>query len=87
MYRFEAKKGELNHLTMGDCREVYAILTSLAILKPPTQDLMVKAIKACMCERSDGGEPWFVVHDEDLVALHRRDDDKPVILFVTREAA
>ena len=85
MYRFEVKKGELSHLTMRDCQEVYAILTALAVLRPPTQHILVSAIKACMCEKNP--EPWFVVHDEDLVALHRRDDDKPVILFLTKEAA
>lgn len=85
MYRFETKKGELAHLTMKDCREVFAILTALAVLRPPSQRLLVSAIKACMCEKNP--DPWFVVHDEDLVALHRRDDDKPVILFVTKELA
>ena len=39
-----------------------------------------------MCN-PENPEPWFVVHDEDLVTLHRRDDDKPVILFLTKELA
>jgi hypothetical protein len=86
MYRFEAKKGELDHLSMKDCREVYAILTALTLLRPPTQFVMIEAIKACMC-RPSNPDPWFLVHDEDLVTLHRHDDDKPVILFVTKEAA
>ena len=83
MYRFETRKGEIAHLTSKDCQEVFAILTALAVLRPPTQSILVSAIKACMCEKNP--DPWTVIHDEDLVTLHRRDDDKPVILFVTKE--
>jgi hypothetical protein len=86
MYRFETRKGEIAHLTNRDCQEVYAILTAIRILHPSSPDMLARAIKACMCTPSNP-EPWFVVHDEDLVALHRRDDDKPVILFLTKEAA
>lgn len=86
MYRFETRKGEISHLTNRDCQEVYAILTAIRILHPSSPDMLARAIKACMCSPSNP-EPWFVVHDEDLVALHRRDDDKPVILFLTKEAA
>jgi hypothetical protein len=84
MYRFETRKGEISHLTNRDCQEVYAILTAIKILHPSSPDMLARAIKACMCTPSNP-EPWFVVHDEDLVALHRRDDDKPVILFLTKE--
>ena len=86
MYRFETRKGEISHLTNRDCQEVYAILTAIKVLHPSSPDVLARAIKACMCTPSNP-EPWFVVHDDDLVALHRRDDDKPVILFLTREAA
>lgn len=86
MYRFETRKGEIAHLTNRDCQEVYAILTAIRILHPSSPDMLARAIKACMCSPSNP-EPWFVVHDDDLVALHRRDDDKPVILFLTKEAA
>ena len=86
MYRFETRKGEISHLTNRDCQEVYAILTAIRILHPSSPDMLARAIKACMCTPSNP-EPWFVVHDDDLGALHRRDDDKPVILFLTKEAA
>jgi hypothetical protein len=86
MYRFETRKGEIAHLTNRDCQEVYAILTAIRILHPSSPDVLARAIKACMCTPSNP-EPWFVVHDEDLVTLHRRDDDKPVILFLTKELA
>jgi hypothetical protein len=86
MYRFETRKGEISHLTNRDCQEVYAILTAIKVLHPSSPDVLARAIQACMCTPSNP-EPWFVVHDDDLVALHRRDDDKPVILFLTKEAA
>ena len=86
MYRFETKKGELSHLTNKDCQEVYAILTALTVLRPSSANMLAQAIKACMCS-PENPDPWFVVHDEDLVALHRRDDDKPVLLFMTKESA
>jgi hypothetical protein len=85
MYRFETRKGEIAHLTSKDCQEVFAILTAIKVLHPSSPDMLARAIKACMCDNNP--EPWFVIHDEDLVALHRRDDDKPVILFLTKEAA
>jgi histidinol-phosphate/aromatic aminotransferase/cobyric acid decarboxylase-like protein len=77
MYRFETRKGEIAHLTSKDCQEVYAILTAIKILHPS---------RVCMCT-PENPEPWTVIHDEDLVALHRRDDNKPVLLFVTKENA
>jgi len=84
MYRFETRKGEIAHLTNKDCQEVYAILTAIRILHPSSPDVLARAIKACMCN-PENPEPWTVIHDEGLVALHRRDDNKPVILFVTKE--
>jgi hypothetical protein len=83
MYRFETRKGEIAHLTSKDCQEVFAILTAIKILHPSTPEMLARAIRACMCDNNL--EPWTVIHDEDLVALHRRDDNKPVILFVTKE--
>ena len=86
MYNFEIKRGELKHLTNNDCREIFAILTTLSLLRPPNQRLLVEALKACLCDENNK-DPWFVVHDEDLISLHRRDDDKPVVMFVTKEFA
>jgi hypothetical protein len=85
MYRFEARKGNINHLTSKDCTELYAILMAMAAMRPPSQRVMIDAIKSCLCKGKP--DPWFVVHDEDMVALHRRDDNKPVVMFVTKEAA
>jgi pyruvate/2-oxoglutarate/acetoin dehydrogenase E1 component len=85
MYRFETRKGEIAHLTSKDCQEVFAILTAIKILHPSTPEMLAGAIRACMCDNNP--EPWTVIHDEDLVALHRRDDNKPVLLFVTKENA
>ena len=85
MYRFETRKGEIAHLTSKDCQEVFAILTAIKVLHPSSPDMLARAIKACMCDNNP--EPWVVIHDEDLVTLHRRDDDKPVILFLTKELA
>ena len=84
MYRFETRKGEIAHLTSKDCQEVFAILTAIKILHPSSPEMLARAIRACMCAETNP-EPWMVIHDEDLVALHRRDDNNPVILFVTKE--
>ena len=85
MYRFETRKGEIAHLTSRDCQEVFAILTAIKVLHPSSPSVLARAIEACMCDNNP--DSWTVIHDEDLVTLHRRDDDKPVILFLTREAA
>ena len=84
MYRFETRKGVIAHLTSKDCQEVFAILTAIKILHPSSPEMLARAIRACMCAETNP-EPWTVIHDEDLVTLHRRDDNKPVILFVTKE--
>jgi len=83
MYRFETRKGEIAHLTSKDCQEVFAILSAIKVLHPDSPAMLAWAIKGCMCDGNP--EPWTVIHDEDLVALHRRDDNKPVLLFVTKE--
>jgi hypothetical protein len=85
MYRFEARSGVLDHLTSKDCVELYAILMAMTAMRPPSQRVMIEAIKACLCNGKP--DPWFVVHDEDMVALHRHDDEKPVVMFVTKEDA
>jgi hypothetical protein len=85
MYRFEARSVVFDHLTSKDFVELYAILTAMAAMRPPSQRVMIDAIKACLCKGKP--DPWFVVHDEDMVALHRRDDEKPVVVFLTKEAA
>lgn len=83
MNKFEVREGEVGHLTHGDFRDLLAFLMTLRLLPPPSVEALLLVSEACL---QDGRkDPWSVIHDEDLIAIHRGDDDKPVVLFVRKE--
>jgi len=83
MKQFYVREGTVNHLTHEDFRDLTAFLMVLRLLPPPSIDDLLMVFEACL---SDGRkDPWSVIHDEDLIAIHRGDDDKPVVLFVRKE--
>lgn len=82
MNKFDVREGTVDHLVPNDFRDLIAFLMTLQLVPPPSTDALLLVFEACLQEgRKD---PWTVIHDEDLIAIHRKDDDKPVVLFVRK---
>jgi hypothetical protein len=83
MRQFYVREGTISHLSHKDFYDLTAFLLTLRILPPPSIEDLLMVFEVCLCDgRKD---PWSVIHDEDLIAIHRGDDDKPVVLFVRKE--
>jgi hypothetical protein len=85
---FETRKGEIDHLSSSELADLAA--TMIVLIRERAYDLddIVCVLESCLVENADGRNdspaPWHVVHDEDLITLHRHDDAKPVLLFTKR---
>ena len=83
MNQFYVREGTIDHLSHNDFHDLTAFLMLLRLLPPISVEHLLMVFEACL---SDGRkDPWSVIHDEDLIAIHRGDDDKPVVLFVRKE--
>jgi hypothetical protein len=82
MNKFDVREGVIHHLNHEDFRDLIAFLMTLRLVPPPSVEALLLVFEACL---QDGRkEPWSVIHDEDLITIHRKDDDKPVVLFVRK---
>ena len=79
---YRVARGEIDHLTADDLSDLMACLMTLKVRRPSLADDIVFILETCLIHASES--PWSVIHDEDLIALHRGDDDKPVLLFTKR---
>jgi len=85
---FETRKGEIDHLSAEELLDVVATMATLISERATKHKDIVCILETCLVEnpdrRPDSPAPWHVVHDEDLITLHRHDDAKPVLLFTKR---
>lgn len=85
---FETRKGEIDHLSSSELADLAA--TMMVLIRERAYDLdgIVCILETCLVGNADSRPaspaPWHVVHDEDLITLHRHDDAKPVLLFTKR---
>lgn len=74
------KYGESEHLDGEDLKDLIAtVMTLTTVPAPPNTECLVMMLECCLCDGRT--KPWKVIHDDILVALHRADDAKPVLLF------
>jgi len=87
---FKTRKGEVDHLSSSELADVAAALMVLFSARACGRADIVRVLENCLVENPDSRPaspaPWHVIHDEDLITLHRQDDAKPVLLFTKRNA-
>lgn len=79
---YKVSRGDIDHLSVDDMSELIACMMTLKVSDPPSADGIIFILETCLVESVE--TPWHVIHDEDLITLHRTDDDKPVLLFTKR---
>ena len=87
---FETRKGEIAHLSSSELADLAAAMMVLIRTQPCGRADIVCVLETCLVGNPDSRPaspaPWHVIHDEDLITLHRHDDAKPVLLFTKRNA-
>jgi hypothetical protein len=89
---FETRKGEIDHLSSSELADLTAammiLITERAYGRAYGRADIVCILEDCLVGNADSRPaspaPWHVIHDEDLITLHRHDDAKPVLLFTKR---
>ena len=85
---FETRKGEIDHLSSSELADLAAAMMVLIRTQSYDRADIVCVLETCLVGNADcrpaSPAPWHVVHDEDLITLHRHDDAKPVLLFTKR---
>ena len=85
---FETRKGEIDHLSSSELVDLTAAMMILISERAYSRADIVCILEDCLVGNADrrpaSPAPWHVVHDEDLITLHRHDDAKPVLLFTKR---
>lgn len=79
MNNYRVERGEIDHLSTDDLSELVACMMTLKVHDTQEASDIVFILKACLIESVE--TPWHVIHDEDLITLHRNDDNLPVLLF------
>ena len=79
---FSVAQGTVDHLSPEDLRELTACMMVLSVFFPKSVDDLLLILNISL--RDTVPRPWHIFHDEDLLAIHRGDDDKPVLLFTPR---
>jgi hypothetical protein len=87
---FETRKGEFDHLSSSELADLTAAMMFLITHQAHGRADIVCILEDCLVGNADNRPaspaPWHVIHDEDLITLHRHDDAKPVLLFMKRNA-
>jgi hypothetical protein len=85
---FETRKGEIDHLSSSELTDLTAAMMILITERAYGRADIVCILEDCLVGNADNRPaspaPWHVIHDEDLITLHRHDDAKPVLLFTKR---
>jgi hypothetical protein len=85
---FETRRGEIDHLSSSELADVTAAMMVLISERAHGRADIVCILENCLVGNPDNRPaspaPWHVIHDEDLITLHRHDDAKPVLLFMKR---
>ena len=80
---YTISQGEMGHLSHDDMAYLTATLMTLRMFRARSRKDIIEILETCLVG-AWSEDPWSVIHDEDLIALHRGDDDKPVLLFTKR---
>lgn len=85
---YKTTRGEIDHLSSSELADLSAAMMVLISERAYGRADIVCVLENCLVGNADSRHaspaPWHVIHDEDLITLHRHDDAKPVLLFTKR---